>query len=178
MEWRLVLPLGSIGSSKLVRLDKRVVSHQCSYRYDHLGEPTSPQVPTMFAQIEWFPKLMGWKRKPIEANLGAFSCYMSAGYCPNQQGNSIRWFNPFPGFRKGLGYKMRRCYQQIQWILAEGPIKITRLHTRQAGETGFIGLNDCFTSNHLNFVGFKDTRVFQLKQVFLSPAAVLNLTYI
>lgn len=58
MEWRLVLPLGSIGS-KLVRLDKKVVSHQCSYRYDHLGEPTSPQVPTMFAQIEWFPKLMG-----------------------------------------------------------------------------------------------------------------------
>ena len=42
MEWRVALHLGSIGSIKLVLLDKRIVPHQYSDRYDHLGDPISP----------------------------------------------------------------------------------------------------------------------------------------
>ena len=84
-----------------------------------------------------------------------------------------------PWVRKGLGCKMRRYNQQIHSILVEGPIEITRLHTRKAGETGLDGLNSsCFRSSGFTSNHHRSLLAGGVETGFRFTGSCIKLTYI
>ena len=85
-----------------------------------------------------------------------------------------------PWVRKGLGRKMRRYNQQIHSILVEeGPIEITHLHTRKAGETGLDGLNSsCFRSSGFTSNHHRSLLAGGVETGFRFTGSCIKLTYI